>query len=228
MIALLDKPTVTLPQLTSEDLIQEFTSNLCKYSYQDLFNVLKHEISLVVKIIVRAAIRAKENQEPFALTLAKAESRARQTENTRRKNFIRRTFKKWGLFAIQQINVLYPEYTAEMLPADLYIKRKQVGKKSKVRNDFRGRQLAKYDVAYHSAEPNSKEFNKICERIASLTYADLKRLPINLVVTLNNEKYLYSFPWNTDEYKIKAFHAIANRKGITHQELLEYRRIERI
>lgn len=178
---------------------------------------------MIIKVIIRAAIHAKEDNKSFTLTLQRAESRARQAENTRRKNFIRRTFKKWGLFAICEINKEYPDYTSDMLPSDLLVKSKPKSKKRKPRNDFRARQLDKYELAFRITPEGTKEYNSICERIASLTYADLKRLPIKLTVTLNNEKYQYQFPWNTEEAKIKSFHALANKKGITHQELMKYR-----
>jgi len=103
---LLDAPVATIPQLSPEDLIQEFSINLSRFSYQDLFNVLEKGTSLIIKVIIRAAIHAKEDNKSFTLTLQRAEIRARQAENTRRKNFIRRTFKKWGLFAIHEINIL--------------------------------------------------------------------------------------------------------------------------
>jgi hypothetical protein len=215
---------IPLPHLTGQDLIEEFTSNLNKYSWTDLFNVLDHDITPIVKVIVRAAIHSKEREKPFTLTLERAISRVNQVQNTNRKNFVRRTFKKWGLFCMQEITKLYPDYLEEMLPVDLLIKRKKLkAKKIKPRNDFRARQLAKYDIAYHTTDSSSREFNRICERIASLTHADLKRYPIQLVVTLSGEKHLYCFPWNTGEKEIKEFHSLANKAGITHDQLFQYR-----
>ncbi|SDH53655.1 hypothetical protein SAMN05421827_12835 [Pedobacter terrae] len=215
---------IQLPNLTEQDLIEEFTSNLDRYSWTDLFNVLDHEITPIVKVIVRAAIHSKEREKPFNLTLERATSRVKQIQNTKRKNFVRRTFKKWGIFCMQEIVKLYPDYLEAMLPLDLVIKRKKAkAKKTKPRNDFRARQLAKYDIAYHTTDSSSKEFNKICEPIASLTHADLKKAPIRLTVTLSGEKYQYSFHWNTDEREIKEFHALANKAGVTHEQLGQYR-----
>lgn len=223
MVQLAVEP-IQLPNLTAQDLIEEFTYNLGRYSQADLFNVLDYEITPIVKVIVRAAIHSKESEKPFKLTLERAISRVNQIQNTKRKNFVRRTFKKWGLFSMQEILKQYPEYLEAMLPVDLVIKRKKAkAKKTKPRNDFRARQLAKYDIAYHTTDSSSKEFNKICERIASLTYADLKKALILLTVTLSGEKYQYSFHWNTDEREIKEFHALANKPGITHAELQKYR-----
>lgn len=177
-----------------------------------------------MKVIVRAAIHFKEGEKPFTLTLERAISRVNQIQNTKRKNFVRRTFKKWGLFCMQEITKVYPDYLEEMLPVDLLIKRKKMkAKKIKPRNDFRARQLAKYDIAYHTTDSSSREFNKICERIASLTHADLKRSPIQLVVTLNGEKHLYTFPWITGEREIKEFHLLANKAEMTHEQLSRYR-----
>ncbi|WP_345956049.1 hypothetical protein [Mucilaginibacter sp. PAMB04168] len=223
MVQLAVEP-IQLPNLTAQDLIEEFTYNLGRYSWADLFNVLDYEITPIVKVIVRAAIHSKESENPFKLTLERAISRVKQIQNTKRKNFVRKTFKKWGLFGMQEILKQYPEYREAMLPGDLVIKRKKVkDKKTKPRNDFRARQLAKYDIAYHTTDSSSKEFNKICERIASLTSADLKRAPILLTVTLSGEKYQYSFHWNTDEREIEKFHALANKAGVTHEQLCQYR-----
>jgi hypothetical protein len=223
MVQLAVEP-IQLPNLTEQDLIEEFKSNLDRYSWTDLFNVLDHEITPIVKVIVRAAIHSKEREKPFNLTLERATSRVKQIQNTKRKNFVRRTFKKWGIFCMQEIVKLYRDYLEAMLPLDLVIKRKKAkAKKTKPRNDFRASQLAKYDIAYHTTDSSSKEFNKICERIASLTHADLKKAPIRLTVTLSGEKYQYSFHWNTDEREIKEFHALANKAGVTHEQLRQYR-----
>jgi isopropylmalate/homocitrate/citramalate synthase len=215
---------IQLPSLTAKDLIEEFSLNLERYSWKDLFSLLDHEITPIVKVIIRAAILSKERKKPFKLTLERAISRVNQIQHTRRKNFVRRIFKKWGLFSMQEILKQYPDYLESMLPVDLAIKKKKVKeKKHKTRHDFRARQLAKYDIAYHTTDSSSKEFNKICERIASLTYADLKKAPIHLTVTLGREKYLYSFHWNTDEREIKEFHSLANKAGATHEQLRQYR-----
>jgi hypothetical protein len=202
---------IQLPHLPAQDLIEEFTFNLNRYSWTDLFNVLDHDITPIVKVIVRAAIHFKEGEKPFTLTLERAISRVNQIQNTKRKNFVRRTFKKWGLFCMQEITKVYPDYLEEMLPVDLLIKKKKFkAKKIKPRDDFRARQLAKYDIAYHTTDSSSREFNRICERIASLTHADVKKAAIHLVVTLSGEKHLYCFPWNTGEKEIKEFHSLAN------------------
>lgn len=223
MVQLAVEP-IQLPNLTAQDLIEEFTSNLDRYSWADLFNVLDHEITPIVKVILRAAIHSKDREKSFNLTLERATNRVNQIQNTKRKNFVRRTFKKCGLFCMQEIVKLYPDYLEAMLPLDLVIKSKKAKeKKTKPRNDFRARQLAKYDIAYHTTDSSSKEFNKICERIASLTHADLKKAPIRLTVILGGEKYQYSFRWNTDEREIKEFHALANKPGMTHKQLRQYR-----
>lgn len=144
---------IQLPSLTAQDLIEEFYQNLERYSWKDLFSLLDHEITPIVKVIVRTAIHSKEKEKPFKLALERAISRVNQIQNTRRKNFVRRTFKKWGLFSMQEILKQYPEYLEDMLPVDLIIKKKKVKeKKYKIRDDFRARQLAKYDIAYHTTD----------------------------------------------------------------------------
>jgi hypothetical protein len=81
---------IQLPHLTGHDLIEEFTFNLNRYSWTDLFKVLEHDISPIVKVIVRAAIHSKEREMPFTLTIERALSRVNQIQNTKRKNFVRR------------------------------------------------------------------------------------------------------------------------------------------
>lgn len=210
--------------LTSESLISEFSSNLDSYSFSDLLNLLGQESNHLMRIILRAAIAFKEKGVSFSLTHEKAERRARQSEIARRRNFVRRTFKIWGLFSLPIIKSQYPEYPEEMITQDLIRKKRHVRiKKSKPRRDFRAAQLNKYEVLYHVTEQTSREFSKICERISSLTNADRQKLPIHLTVTLGCERYDYVFKWNTSERQIKEFHTLANTKGVRHEDLQEYR-----
>lgn len=224
MIHLIELQPIKLPYLTAQDLIEEFSVNLKRYSWADLFNVLDHELVPVVRVILRTAIRAKEQNKAFTLTLERAINRVNQIENTRRKNTVRRLYKKWGLFAMGEINKIYPDYNSEMLPGDVLIKcsKRKAGKK-KTRYDFRTRQLEKLEVLYQTTEVDTIEYNKICERIASLTYAHKCHKPIVLRVKLTGETYAYPFHWTTPERTIKEFHALANRPGITHADLQSYR-----
>ncbi|WP_121813005.1 hypothetical protein [Mucilaginibacter kameinonensis] len=224
MVHLIEGQPIKLPYLTPQDLIDEFTANLKRYSWADLFSVLDHELAPLVRVILRAAIRAKEKNQAFTLTLERALKRVNQIENTKRKNTVRRLYKKWGLFAMEEINKIYPDYNSEMLPGDVLIKRSmcKAGKK-KTKYDFRTLQLEKLEVLYQTTEVDTIEYNKICERIASLTYAHKCRKPIVLRVKLTGETYAYPFHWTTPERTIKEFHALANTQGITHAELQSYR-----
>nr|WP_315419633.1 hypothetical protein [uncultured Pedobacter sp.] len=218
---------IILPQVDPTDIINEFSVNLHKYSWSDLFSALEQEITPIMRIIIRAAISAKDKKQVFQLTIDKAEKRLLQINNTRRKNFVRRTYKKWGLFSMLEILKVYPGYESDMLFKDLEVKfKKKKRKKIKPRFDFRAMQLIKCEQLFHSVDKASKEFNKVCERIAALTRADIKRKPLNLTVKLADKNtYLFCFKWSTDESKIKAFHAKANITGITHDELVEFRRV---
>ena len=224
MVHLIEIQPIKLPYLTAQDLIDEFSVNLKRYSWADLFNVLDQELAPVVRVILRAAIRAKEQNKAFTLTLEGALNRVNQIENTKRKNTVRRLYKKWGLFAIIEINKIYPHYNSEMLPGDILIKcsKRKVAKK-KTRDDFRTRQLEKLEVLYQITEVDTIEYNKVCERIASLTYAHKNRKPIVLRVKLTGETYAYPFHWTTPERTIKEFHALANTQGISHADLQSYR-----
>lgn len=46
-----------------------------------------------------------------------------------------------------------------------------------------------------------------------------------LTVKLQGETYAYSFNWTTAERIIKEFHALANKPGMTHEKLQEYREL---
>jgi hypothetical protein len=224
MVHLIEVQPKKLPYLTPQDLIDEFSANLKRYSWADLFNVLDHELAPLVRVILRAAIRAKEQNKAFILTIERALKRVNQIENTKRKNTVRRCIRNGGCFAMGEINKIYPDYNSEMLPGDVLIKcsKRKAGKKE-TKYDFRTLQLEKLEELYQTTEVDTIEYNKICERIPSLTYAHKCRKPIVLRVKLTGETYAYPFHWTTPERMIKEFHALANKQGISHADLQSYR-----
>jgi hypothetical protein len=145
----------------------------------------------------------------------------RSQERTR-KNFVRRVYKQNKLFAIAEIRSRYADYTEQMLFADL--KRTITGTKRKKHKpvvDLRRCQLQKLAAKLQREQLTPKEYHNVCCRIVLLQNAHNRRKPIPLAVTLNRKTQVYSFGWRTREGVVKSFAALANTKGITHEQLNE-------
>jgi len=144
-----------------------------------------------------------------------------QQQRTRR-NCVRRIYQKNKLFALQEIGTKYPGYTEEMLWNDLCIaKKKDKRKKHKPITDLRRCQLQKLAHSLKYGLLDSEAYNNTCTRIAILQQAHNLRLPVPLVVTLQKDTLVYSFPWKIREGVVKDFVALANKPGMTHQVLQE-------
>ncbi|OKS88730.1 hypothetical protein [Mucilaginibacter polytrichastri] len=140
-----------------------------------------------------------------------------------RRNFVRRVYAKNKLFALEEILIKYPDYTTDMLCADLHIKRKaDKRKKHKPITDLRRCQLEKLAHLLRYGQLNDKAYNNTCNRIAILQHAHSLRLPVPLLVNLQQEAVVYSFPWQIREGVVKDFVALANKPGMTHQVLEEH------
>ncbi|MEJ6982435.1 hypothetical protein WG906_18360 [Pedobacter sp. P351] len=224
MIRDLVKPILAIPAFRLEDLITEFQYNLSKYSYVDLFSLLKdEETDLIFLTVIRAAIRAKEKKSTFTLTLEAAEKKAAQVRVNRRKRFVRRIYNRTPLFAIQYIRERYPDYRHEDLAFDLLLKKKPGSsfKSKPSKNDFRSSQLQKLKDLIKYEDPQSLIYHKACTTIALMLQAQKRKECITLTVRLGGELKGYYFKWNTLERVIKSFHAMANQKGMTHERLEE-------
>ncbi|PAW95068.1 hypothetical protein CKK33_16830 [Mucilaginibacter sp. MD40] len=144
-----------------------------------------------------------------------------QQQRTRR-NFVRRVWQKNKLFAMEEIRVKYPDYTANMLAADLHQKKKTAKrKKHKPVTDLRQCQLQKLAHRLKYAQLDEKDYHDTCNRIAILQQAHSLRLPVPLLVNLQKEALVYSFPWKIREGVVKNFVTLANKPGMTHQALQE-------
>ncbi|WDF55804.1 hypothetical protein [Mucilaginibacter sp. KACC 22063] len=144
-----------------------------------------------------------------------------QQQRTRR-NFVRRVFQKNKLFALEEIQAKYPDYAADMLAADLHmVKASPKHKKHKPVTDLRRCQLEKLAQRLKYEQLDDKAYNDTCNRIAILQHAHSLRLPVPLLVNLQQEALVYSFPWQIREGVVKAFVAFANQPGMTHQALQE-------
>ena len=140
-----------------------------------------------------------------------------------RRNFVRRVYQKNKLFAIEEISTKHPDYTEDMLSADLYIaKRTAKRKKHKPVTDLRQCQLQKLAHRLKYVQLDEKDYNDTCNRIAILQQAHKLRLSIPLIVNLQQETLVYSFPWKICEGVVKDFVTLANKPGMTHQELQKH------
>ena len=123
---------------------------------------------------------------------------------------------------MEEIRVKYPDYTVNMLAADLYQKRKTVKRsKHKPVTDLRQCQLQKLAHRLKYTPLDDKAYHDTCNRIAILQQAHNLRLPVPLIVNLQHETLVYSFPWKIREGVVKNFVALANKPGMTHQALQE-------
>ncbi|MES2274966.1 MAG: hypothetical protein V4592_03010 [Bacteroidota bacterium] len=143
-----------------------------------------------------------------------------QSQMRTRRNFVRRTYHKNPLFAMQEIGLRYPEYNGAMLLNDLKVKsRKEKRKKHKPITDLRRCQLEKLSARLRSGALDEQEYHQTCCKMVILQNAHDHRLPIPLLVTLNKQTLVYSFGWRIRENVVKSFVCLANTKGMTHEEL---------
>jgi len=201
----------------AETLIRLFTTALEKFSYPELFEVLASPGAPLISIIIRTAIKSKQQAKPFRLSLEQAERRTVAVENNRRKKFASRAWKTQPLFALEVIRQKYPDYTEQMLTADLIlVKRKKKREKFiKRTSEFGLRicQIRKLSGMLKLSDPESPEYYKCCNQIAGYMQGLKNRSPISLQVNYSGESLQYDFPWNSRESDIKAFIAITKKVG---------------
>lgn len=146
--------------------------------------------------------------------------KVKRSEDRSRRNFVRRVYRRNKLFALAEIRGRYADYTELMLAADLQIKSRKIKKaKTKPVTDLRRSQLEKLAARLRYAELPEAEYHHTCCRIALMQLAHNARLPIPIAVTFNKETLVYYFDWRTRENIVKAFAAMANTDGMTHEQL---------
>ncbi|NHA02669.1 hypothetical protein G7092_02615 [Mucilaginibacter sp. HC2] len=194
----------------------------------EVYKMLTDELQAQKRPAVLIALRQllQNFEKPEAKRNAITEERIKrkvvlQQQRTRR-NFARRVYQKNKLFALQEIRTKYPDYSEESLMADLHVARKKEKRsKHKPVTDLRGCQLQKLAHRLKYVPLEEKDYNDTCNRIAILQQAHNLRLPVPLMVNLQKEKLVYSFPWKIREGVVKDFVALANKPGMTHQALRE-------
>jgi hypothetical protein len=149
-------------------------------------------------IILPAAERITPDEEKLKRKVWLAQERSR-------KNFVRRVNHRNPLFALAEIHSRYPDYTPEMLIADLIIKNKKTKrKKHKPIVDLRRCQLEKLAARLRSGALSELEYHHTCNRMVMLQNAHQQRLPIPLIIKLAGETLVYSFAWRTRENVVKS------------------------
>ncbi|QJD95985.1 hypothetical protein HH214_08890 [Mucilaginibacter robiniae] len=146
--------------------------------------------------------------------------RAVQVQARTRRNFVRRIWKQSPLFALSEIQVRYPGYTAAQLEADVK-RNKQATQfsRSKPVMDLRRCQLVKLAEQLNSGCLPEEAYHRVCCRIALLQSAHQQRLPVRLSVKLEQESRVYGFAWQIRETVVKSFVKLANTPGMTHDRL---------
>jgi len=138
----------------------------------------------------------------------------------------RRIFKRDTLFAVNIIRERYPGYTEEMLLDDIR-RRSPVKPQIKGRKpafDFRTRQIEKLVMELRFTDRNSKEYNSLCHRLTLMVNAHKAKQQIKLTCKVEGKAMIYLFHWSTAEKDIKQFAAMANQKGITHEQLDQFKK----
>lgn len=224
-----------LPPVPPELLVDEETIYLRELigtgnslSAAEVANLLDDELQTQKRPAVLIALRqlyqnfGKPGNEQTPLAEQGIRRKVELQQQRTRRNFVRRVWQKNKLFAIEEIKAKYPDYTANMLAADLHQKKKAAKrKKHKPVTDLRQCQLQKLAHRLKYAGLDEKDYNETCNRIAILQQAHSQRLPVPLLVNLQKEALVYSFPWKIREGVVKDFVALANKPGMTHKDLKE-------
>jgi hypothetical protein len=212
-----DEETVYLRELivTGEDLN---AAEVVKLLDKELQTQKRPAVMIALRQLYQNFGRSVDKQA--ALTEPGIRRKVELQQQRTRRNFVRRVYQKNKLFAMQEIQVRYPDYKEAMLAADLHIAKKATKrKKHKPITDLRQCQLEKLAHRLQYAKLNEKDYNDTCNRIAILQQAHNLRLPVPLLVNLQKEVLVYSFPWKVREGVVKEFVALANKAGMTHQAL---------
>ncbi|TFF34541.1 hypothetical protein [Mucilaginibacter psychrotolerans] len=176
----------------------------------------------VILLLLRQYLKNKSLSEDKKVWPDKAyiQRKVEQSQMRTRRNFVRRTYHKNPLFAMQEIQLRYPDYNEAMLLNDLAVKsRTEKRKKHKPITDLRRCQLEKLSARLRSGALDEQEYHQTCCKMVMLQNAHDHRLPIPLTVTLNKQTLVYSFGWRIRENEVKSFVGLANSKGMTHEEL---------
>jgi hypothetical protein len=214
------------PESEETKLMRELIRKGDSYSAKEIGEMLRKEQQgekrLTILILLRELYKnsALQKESSLQITADLIERKALRSLERTRKNFIRRVFSKNRLFALSEIRTRYPDYSEDMLARDLLRKPgKKKAKKRKQVKDLRRSQLEKLAFKLRSPELTVEEYNTTCNRIVLLQNAHDRRLPIPLTVKLQGETLVYFFNWQTREQVVKSFVELANKPGITHEQL---------
>jgi hypothetical protein len=209
-----------------QESMRELIANGHRYTAKEIADLMDREQAgekrLPFMILLRELYKSladSESPKPL-ITAEQIERKAFLSMERTRKNFVRRVYHKNKLFALEEIRVKYPDFTAEALQKDLFKKRNgNKKKKHKPIVDLRRCQLVKLAQKLDVENLSEEDYQNTCNRIVMLQNAHNLRLPIPLTVTINKETLVYSFKWQTRESVVKSFVTLANTSGMTHVEL---------
>lgn len=209
----------TLTNLLPKELIIEFDKGLSDIEWANIMELLRSD-DVAIRVIARRACVAKERKVAFDMGMDDVNRKVTRQANTRRRNTVRRIFKKNKLFALHEIREIYPDYIVDMLDDDLKTKpKKKELPKGKMKEDFRSSQLRKIKDSLKYDELDNVAYSKLCVKFAFYTSSLNSKRNIVLPVKIEGIKIEYYFKWYTEEDIIKKFHASANSEGMTHEKL---------
>ncbi|EHQ30974.1 hypothetical protein [Mucilaginibacter paludis] len=217
-----------LPEDGETVYLRELVATGDALSAAEVAKMLDHELHTQKRTAVLIALRqlyqnfGKSGDKQTILEEQAIRRKVDLQQQRTRRNFVRRVWQKNKLFALEEIRIKYPDYIEDMLADDLHIVKKTAKrKKHKPITDLRRCQLEKLAHRLKYAQLDDKAYHETCNRIVILQHAHSLRLPVPLLVNLQQEALVYSFPWQIREGVVKDFVALANKLGMTHHALQE-------
>lgn len=186
-------------------------------SFEDIFNVLlKNTFDESVLFQALSTERKNQNRKPviYALircingkkgtesfTIEKIMQSVKAMETKARKRFVRNTYKKTSIWAIEEIKKKYPNYTESNLIDDLKPKKKS--RKIKLLTSFRDKQIEKLYKLIMGIDESHENYNKYCNMIA--TNINSYNKAITYQVSKEDKTKTFTFPAKTKEEIVVTF-----------------------
>lgn len=184
--------------LSFEDILQLLIDG--QYQLDSLFHALKIEREGMNRKNVIIAIRRTINNKK-GLSLRSINSSIKASETRRRKRIVKNIYSKTSIWALDEIRKIYPDYTEEMFYKDLQPVKKR--KRTKEREGYRYVQMKKLATALKDAKYEGNLVNKYAHLFSRHLHNINK--PIVCDVVRDDKTYIFDFPANTPEHKVKKF-----------------------
>jgi len=223
------KTAVKIPEKIDEGIsqyIRDLISKGAELTAEEISGMLRIEQEgekrLAVLILLRELYKnvVKEEKDKGSINENMLNRKVMLSKERTQRNFVRRVYRHNKLFALEEIRRRYPDYEESMLFNDIRIKNSKIkSKKCKPVLELRRCQLEKLAFKLKNEDLPEKEYQLICNKISMLQHAHNCRLPIPLLVKINDITSVYSFGWRTRESVVKSFVSLANMNGTTHELL---------